>query len=115
MNMVVMASRSILPRALFFTVLFLALVSPAIADFGGDVGPLETITLPGAPGSRYTEVILQNDGPGAAEIVIESRNFSGEFVVEEGQSLKLVKIMGKKIVISNRSATATVRIHGRWL
>ncbi len=88
----------------------------ALADNSAVAKPGESIFIPTAKGSRYTWVKFTNQGPGAAEIEIASRNFNDAFVIDEGGTVEMTKIFGtKKTRITNKSTTATVRIDSRWL
>lgn len=88
----------------------------ALADASAVAQPGESIFITTAKGSRYTWVKFTNQGPGAAEIEIASRNYNGSFVIDEGGTVEMTKIFGtKQTRITNKSATATVKINLRWL
>ena len=90
--------------------------APALADASAVAEPGQTIFITTAKGSRYTWVKFTNQGPGAAEIEIASRNFNDTFVIDEGGTVEMTKIFGTKMTqVTNKSATATVKIKLRWL
>ena len=90
--------------------------TPALADASAVAGPGESIYITTAKGSRYTWVKFVNQGPGAAEIEIASRNFNDTFVIDEGGTVEMTEIFGtKRTNVINKSASATVKIDLRWL
>ncbi len=90
--------------------------APALADASAVAGPGDSIYITTAKGSRYTWVKFANLGPGAAEIEIASRSFNDSFVIDEGGTVEMTEIFGtKRTSVTNKSATATVKIDLRWL
>ncbi len=90
--------------------------TPSLADASAVAGPGETISITTAKGGRYTWVKFTNQGPGAAEIDILSRNFNDSFVIDEGGTVEITEIFGTKMAsVINKSATATIKIDLRWL
>ena len=88
--------------------------SPALA--GVAALPGESIILKTNKGARYTWVRFINQGPGAAEIEIASPNVNEAFVIADGDTVEMTRIFGTRSTrITNKSTTATVRVHSRWL
>ena len=76
-----------------------------------EAGPGETVSVRTARGNRYAKMTIVNRGPGAAEIVVESWNYSGSVTVAAGDSVTLTEIFGaRRTRVTNRSGTATVSI-----
>ena len=90
--------------------------APARAGFStmswpSEAGPGETVSVRTARGNRYAKMTIVNRGPGAAEIVVESWNYSGSVTVAAGDSVTLTEIFGDRWTrVTNRSGSAAISI-----
>ena len=76
-----------------------------------EAGPGETVSVRTARGNNYAKMTIVNRGPGAAEVAIESWNYSGSVTVAAGDSVTLTEIFGDRWTrVTNRSGTATISI-----
>ncbi len=109
------------PYAASCLVLVLALIGiPALADYKGtgsnQAGPGETVTIPTSRGADYTELTLANQGPGNAQVVIDSSNYDGSVMLEAGDDETITKIFGPGLTkVTNQSTSATIAIAFRRL
>lgn len=78
------------------------------------VEPGQTVTIKAAR-NDYTELVLRNEGDEDACGTIVSPGHSEDFCIKPGETLKLVKIYGGEVVITNHSATASISVVGKWL
>ncbi len=90
--------------------------APARAGFStmswpSDAGPGETVSVRTARGNNYAKLTIVNRGPGAAEVAIESWNYSGSVTVAAGDSVTLTEIFGDRWTrVTNRGGAATISI-----
>ena len=90
--------------------------TPARAGFStmsgpSDAGPGETVSVRTARGNNYAKMTIVNRGPGAAEVAIESWNYSGSVTVAAGDSVTLTEIFGDRWTrVTNRSGSAAISI-----
>ena len=76
-----------------------------------EAGPGETVSVRTARGNNYAKMTIVNRGPGAAEVAIESWNYSGSVTVAAGDSVTLTEIFGDRWTrVTNRSGAATISI-----
>ena len=76
-----------------------------------EAGPGETVSVRTARGNNYAKMTIANRGPGAAEVAIESWNYSGSVTVAAGDSVTLTEIFGDRWTrVTNRSGAATISI-----
>jgi hypothetical protein len=76
-----------------------------------EAGPGETVSVRTARGNIYAKMTIVNRGPGAAEVAIESWNYSGSVTVAAGDSVTLNEIFGDRWTrVTNRSGAATISI-----
>ena len=76
-----------------------------------EAGPGETVSVQTARGARYSKMTIVNRGPGAAEVAIDSWNYSGSVTVAAGDSVTLTEIFGERRTrVTNRSGAATISI-----
>ncbi len=74
-------------------------------------GPGETVTISTSRGADYTELTLANQGPGAAQAVIDSSNYDDSIMIEAGGKATLTKIFGPgQMTITNESTSSTIII-----
>ncbi len=91
-------------------------VTPARAGFStmsgpSEAGPGETVSVRTARGNNYAKMTIVNRGPGAAEVAIESWNYSGSVTVAAGDSVTLTEIFGDRWTrVTNSSGAATISI-----
>ena len=90
--------------------------APARAGFSTMSGPSEarpgeTVSVRTARGNDYAKMTIFNRGPGAAEVAIESWNYSGSVTVAAGDSVTLTEIFGDRWTrVTNRSGSAMISI-----
>ncbi len=76
-----------------------------------EAGPGETVSVRTARGNDYAKMTIVNRGPGAAEVAIESWNYSGSVTVAVGDSVTLTEIFGDRWTrVTNRSGSAMISI-----
>ncbi len=76
-----------------------------------EAGPGETVSVRTARGNNYAKMTIVNRGPGAAEVAIESWNYSGSVTVAAGDSVTLTEIFGDRWTrVTNRGGAATISI-----
>lgn len=76
-----------------------------------EAGPGETVSVRTARGNDYAKMTIVNRGPGAAEVAIESWNYSGSVTVAAGDSVTLTEIFGDRWTrVTNRGGAATISI-----
>ncbi len=76
-----------------------------------EAGPGETVSVRTARGANYSKLTIVNRGPGAAEVAIESWNYSGSVTVAVGDSVTLTEIFGDRWTrVTNRSGSAAISI-----
>lgn len=76
-----------------------------------EAGPGETVSVRTARGNIYAKMTIVNRGPGAAEVAIESWNYSGSVTVAAGDSVTLTEIFGDRWTrVTNRSGAATISV-----
>ena len=88
--------------------------SSAQAAIDVAIGPGQTVTVKTAP-NDYTELVLRNEGDEDACGTIVGPGVSEDFCIKPGETLKLVKFFGGDVVITNKSATASIAVTGKWL
>ncbi len=88
---------------------------PALADHtftgGTRAGPGETVTISTSRRADYMELTLANQGPDAAQAVIDSSNYDDSIMIEAGGNATITKIFGPgHMTITNGSASSTIKI-----
>lgn len=110
------STRRYILAALAWVPLAMVAGTPARAGFStmsgpSEAGPGETVSVRTARGNIYAKMTIVNRGPGAAEVAIESWNYSGSVTVAAGDSVTLTEIFGDRWTrVTNRSGAATISI-----
>ena len=97
-------------------ILVLALFGiPALADHkstgSNQAGPGETVTISTSRRADYTELTLANQGPNAAQALIDSSNYDDSIMIEAGGNATITKIFGPgHMTITNEGTSSTIKI-----